>query len=1001
MIKYDYEITVNGNTAKLNKDIHLFRENKNVHYYFAIKNASFNFKGSTDLIEKTNAINAAVTVIKPNGVEVANAIAPVENGKIHLKVTEDLIDEEVEVGDFDLVFDLFDDVDGAVTIPKVAGQFHVLERPCTTPISELVATNTTNEVDQALTDYAITTYAEPVASTNEDGTFAKKTWVPKEKITTAELNRMEEGISNVSSQCKDIAKQISQGVTTISKESKPKLFLEGTLPTSKTSITMESTFSFGGNLYKGYVDIKCQGSSSMTYPKKNFTIKFYKDSNLTEKMKFNFLNWGNQNKFCAKANWVDTLHLRNLVCAKLGYDMVKSRPDSEFKTNLLTAPRGGLVDGFPISIYLNGEFYGIYTMNIPKDDWTFNMDSANPNHMVLCGETNNDKNMSKISSCQFRKPWSGTDGDDWSVEVGTLTDTLKNSFNRCINFVMTASDSEFKTHISDYLDLYSLIDYYILVGYSCDVDSMARNMLMITYDGVHWGAGAYDLDTTFGTETGGSIADYATLDWDTGYHENNSLLFKRLRENFVSELKTRYNELRKNELNIVNTILHAEEIYDAITDRMFEDEHEKWTNLPSVATNTMTRFRKFVKDRTNYMDTRYNNMTVPVACTSLSLNKSTIELVNVGATETLIPIILPSNCTYGVSYVSDNPNIANIDNNGVVTAKATGNCVITATCGDKSVQCQVTVTVQTITVDSISLPATATLFTGDSIQLQATINPSNATNQNVTWSCDNQNVTLNPNGLSCTVTAVSGDSAIITVKTEDGEKVATCNITITNLTTTITLDGTEKWNKIGWPNWSDTTNYIPFETSINSKLPRGTILDESNTKTCMSIDGYDSMLSTVLDDAPVKGFALFCSFGNAKIGNTKIQLGIETNNLSSADVTGFKSYLANNNLTVKLQAIPDTLLNTITEFTSGIYDDKGQPVDHSSEKRSDIIELPSGASNLYTFTKSGISVVWFYDENQTFISKLTYGNKFEIPSNAKYFATRVVSGVTSLDWFAN
>lgn len=205
MIKYDYEITVNGNQAKLNKDIYLFRGNKNVHYYFAVKNASFNFKGSTDLIEKTNAINAAVTVIKPNNVEVASAIAKVENGKIHLKVTEDLIDEEVEVGDFDLVFDLFDDTDGAVTIPKVIGQFHVLERPCTTPISELVATNTTNEVDQALTDYAIVTYAEPVASTNADGTFAKKTWVAKEKITTAELNRMEEGISDVSSQCKDIS----------------------------------------------------------------------------------------------------------------------------------------------------------------------------------------------------------------------------------------------------------------------------------------------------------------------------------------------------------------------------------------------------------------------------------------------------------------------------------------------------------------------------------------------------------------------------------------------------------------------------------------------------------------------------------------------------------------------------------------------------------------------------------------------------------------------------
>lgn len=204
-MKYNYEVSVNENRAKLNKDIFLFRGNRNIHYYFSIKGARFAFKKEGDLIENANAIYAAVTVIKPNGVEVANAIAPVENGLIHLKVTEDLIDEEVEVGDFDLVFDLFDDTDGAVTIPKVIGQFHVLERPCTTPISELVATNTTNEVDQALTDYAITTYAEPVASTNADGTFAKKTWVAKEKITTAELNRMEEGISDVSSQCKDIA----------------------------------------------------------------------------------------------------------------------------------------------------------------------------------------------------------------------------------------------------------------------------------------------------------------------------------------------------------------------------------------------------------------------------------------------------------------------------------------------------------------------------------------------------------------------------------------------------------------------------------------------------------------------------------------------------------------------------------------------------------------------------------------------------------------------------
>lgn len=287
MIKYDYEITVNGNQAKLNKDIYLFRGNKNVHYYFAVKNASFNFKGSTDLIEKTNAINAAVTVIKPNNVEVASAIAKVENGKIHLKVTEDLIDEEVEVGDFDLVFDLFDDTDGAVTIPKVIGQFHVLERPCTTPISELVATNTTNEVDQALTDYAITTYAEPVASTNEDGTFAKKTWVPKEKITTAELNRMEEGISDVSSQCKDIAKDLKSLKLVAGDNNTIKLML-GNIELSSLTIsggTVEKPVY--GNLVfdKNFVKIAENGSATIgvkldTKPTQNQTITITEDSDI-------------------------------------------------------------------------------------------------------------------------------------------------------------------------------------------------------------------------------------------------------------------------------------------------------------------------------------------------------------------------------------------------------------------------------------------------------------------------------------------------------------------------------------------------------------------------------------------------------------------------------------------------------------------------------------------------------------------------------------------------
>lgn len=208
MIKYNYEVSVNENRAKLNKDIFLFRGNRNIHYYFSIKGARFTFsKENEDLLESSNAIYAAVTVVKPNGVEVANAIAPVEDGLIHLKVTEDLIDEEVEVGDFDLVFDLFDDNEGAVTIPKIKGQFHVQERPCTTSIGTL--SGNVNVVNQAVVDLAIATQEnEQLIVVDDDGKYVKTTWVKGDKISIERLNKIEEGIEKNSTQYKDIANKI-------------------------------------------------------------------------------------------------------------------------------------------------------------------------------------------------------------------------------------------------------------------------------------------------------------------------------------------------------------------------------------------------------------------------------------------------------------------------------------------------------------------------------------------------------------------------------------------------------------------------------------------------------------------------------------------------------------------------------------------------------------------------------------------------------------------------
>ena len=78
---------------------------------------------------------------------------------------------------------------------------------------------------------------------------------------------------------------------------------------------------------------------------------------------------------------------------------------------------------------------------------------------------------------------------------------------------------------------------------------------------------------------------------------------------------------------------------------------------------------------------------------------------------------------------------------------------------------------------------TLTLEVGDTATLAATVTPTNATNQNVTWESSNPSVaTVDESGK---VTAVASGEATITVTTADGSKTANCDVTV-NAATTIT-----------------------------------------------------------------------------------------------------------------------------------------------------------------------------------------------------------------------
>ena len=279
----------------------------------------------------------------------------------------------------------------------------------------------------------------------------------------------------------------------------PKVFIDGTIPTTKDDVLAEMTYISKSKEFHAYLKIKCQGTSSMNYPKKNFTVKLYSDEARETDMPMVMRDWGvASNKFVLKANYIDHSHARNVVSANLWSEIVASRADyASLPEELRDSPNNGAVDGFPIKVYTNGTYQGVYTWNIGKDAWMWGMDESNANHVLLCNETNTDGVYAENAS-NFRALWNGVDGTNWSVEVGTNSTAVKDSLNALISCVKDTTDEEFKAQIGNYLDLQSAIDYYIHCYADCGLDSLAKNMLIGTYDLKKWYMGRYDMDAVWG-----------------------------------------------------------------------------------------------------------------------------------------------------------------------------------------------------------------------------------------------------------------------------------------------------------------------------------------------------------------------------------------------------------------------------------------------------------------------------------------------------------------------
>ena len=239
-------------------------------------------------------------------------------------------------------------------------------------------------------------------------------------------------------------------------------------------------------------------------------------------------------------------------------------------------------------------------------------------------------------------------------------------------------------------------------------------------------------------------------------------------------------------------------------------------NKAYVAINPTASQKLLIKSR----QLEKSNTGQIVGVSGITLNKTALNLT-IGASESLVATISPSNATNkDVEWTSSNTNVATVDTTGKVTGVSAGSATITVKTkdGSKVATCNVTVKNPVISVTGVTLNKTAlNLVTGASESLVATISPSNATNKDVEWTSSNTNVaTVDTTGK---VTGVSAGSATITVKTKDGAKVATCNVTVKNPVISANenkLIGEDRYKtaiKVSNRGWSKSDNVVIVNSS--------------------------------------------------------------------------------------------------------------------------------------------------------------------------------------------
>lgn len=353
---------------------------------------------------------------------------------------------------------------------------------------------------------------------------------------------------------------------------------------------------FKYNDITAYIKAKWQGTSSLTYPEKNYTIEIYVDEACTQPLTIEFVEgWGAHNKFVAKADWVDASHLLNILGALIWGQIVK-REGSNYPDVSKALPNGGAIDGFPVLLFINDDLQGLYTFTIPKDGWMAGMTGIE-GEFILNADGNN-------AACAF-KELPANDDSDFEEEFSASAETLaagRAKLETCVTDTINAvSTGENVDKPFDNLNYDSALDYMVFCACLCNPDGITKNYQLFGRPSEELQFSAYDMDAILGNHWNGKsyyAPDHMTYAGLANAHN----IFKLIHTYKKDDLKARHKLLRAtilNEANILTTVTnYAVQIPSAVLD----EDRKLWPGKPGTLTNDIGRIMNFLRARLAIVD---------------------------------------------------------------------------------------------------------------------------------------------------------------------------------------------------------------------------------------------------------------------------------------------------------------------------------------------------------------------------------------------------------------